>query len=406
LNQPGIGRTFITKLNPEKAPSSSLMYSALAGNPGNNTNDFLFSQSIAVDKAGNAYVGAWTYNLRLFTSKFAFQKEAPPVPNAYVFELNNSGSSIVNGTYLGGGNSDYVGQVAVDGNGNTYVVGYTDSWDFLTTAYEQPHPSVNLFEGFYVKLNRQFAAISSVEYGDVTDGNEALAAVPDDAGGLWVGGSAGRQFPTTANAYQPTYGGNYDGYLLHTDFAGLCSSNGVEICSISADGTSSERIHFTSQAGDVEGAVRILLSIDGMSAYGLNAAQFDTWLPVAPGKHVATVLAEDANGAQYEDQQVFSVTPSSSCPLNPVTPSLTFCSPLNAAVIKGPVTIQVQANDAVAPKVVALYVDGSLQSTIQGQNGIYTDTLRLPVGVHHLSVQGTDSSSRRIYTMTVLRVTQ
>jgi hypothetical protein len=102
--------------------------------------------------------------------------------------------------------------------------------------------------------------------------------------------------PVTANAYQPLYQGNYDGYLLHTNFAGLCESGGVQICAISADPALSERIHFTSQADDVEGATNIALNIDGMLAYSLHAAQFDTWLPVAPGTHVATVISETASG--------------------------------------------------------------------------------------------------------------
>jgi hypothetical protein len=404
LYQPGTGRAFVAKLDPSKNPASSLLYAALAGNPGNNGNDFLSGQSIAVDQSGNAYVGSWTYNLRLFTSKFAFQKNAPTVPSAYVFELNSSGSSIVNGTYLGGGGDDFTAQVSVDANHNTYVVGFTNSWDFPTTAYSQQRSLTNVFEGYYVKLNPHFAAVSSVEYGGTTDGAEGYAGAPDGAGGLWAAGYAGSQFPTTANAYQPSYQGNYDGYLLHTDMAGLCPSQGVEICTISADNTSSERTHFTSQAGDVEDAVRISLSIDGMSAYAIDAAQFDTWLPVAPGNHFATVSVEDGNGGTHQDQQQFSVAASASCPLNPVAPSLTFCSPLNAAVVHGPVSIQVQANDSVPPKAVRLYVDGNLQSTLQNQNGSYTARLNLPTGIHHLTVQGTDSSSNSLATTAVVHV--
>jgi len=404
LNQAGLGRTLIVKLDPTQPPSLSLVYAALAGNPGHSTNDFLSGQSIAVDRAGNAYVGAWTYNVGLFTSKFAFQTEAPIVPNAYVFEVNSNGSAIVNGTYIGGGNSEYVGHVSVDGAGNTYVAGYTNSWDFLTTAYARPEPLNNLFEGYYVKLNPQFAAVSAVEYGGTVDGAVGYAAVPDGAGGLWAAGFAGSQFPTTANAYQSSYQGNYDGYLLHTDLAGLCPSDGVEICTIFADNTSPERIHFASQAADGEDALSIALSIDGMFAYSLHAAQFDTWLPVAPGSHVAKVLAKDANGAQHQNQQGFSVSASSGCPLNPVNPSLTICSPLNADVIKDPVTIQVQANDSVPPNALRLYVDGSLRATIPAQTSSYVYTLRLKPGIHHFSVQGTDSGGRYLATSAVARV--
>jgi hypothetical protein len=410
LNQPGGARTPIVKLDPSRPPSSSLVYSAIAGNPGHNSNNFISGESIAVDQSGNAYVGTWTYNIGLFTSPWAFQTEAPTAPNAYVFELNRPGSLMLNGTYLGGGNLDYVGQVSVDAGGNTYVTGSTYSWNFLTTAYGNPTPLDSVSQAYYVKLNPQFAAVSSVVFGATGEAEnyDGFAAAPDGTGGLWVAGDAGSQFPTTPDAYQPAYQGNDDGYLLHTDFAGLCPSGGegVEICAISADNTLSERIHFISQGGNVEAATNIALAVDGMSAYSLHAAQFDTWLPVAPGTHLATVVVEDASGTQHEDQQQFSVAASSVCPLNPVNPSLTLCSPLNAAVIKGPLTIQVQANDAVPPTALQLYVDGNLQTIVKGQNGSYTYTLRLTPGIHSVVVQGVDSGGNFLATTAVARVVQ
>jgi beta-propeller repeat-containing protein/Big-like domain-containing protein len=408
LDQAGTGRTFVAKLDPSKLPNGSLVYSALAGNPGHSSNDFLAAESLAVDQAGDAYVGAWTYNTGLFASQWAFQPNAPTVPNAYVFELNPSGSAIVNGTYIGGSNNDYVGKVSVDTDGNIYVAGSTESWDFLTTAYGNPTPLDSVSQAYYVKLNPQFAAVSSVAFGATgkAENYDGFATAPDGTGGLWVAGYAGSQFATTPNAYQPTYQGNGDGYLLHTNFAGLCTGDGVAICTISPDSTLPERIHFTSQASDVEDASDLALSIDGMVAYRLHAAQFDTWLPVAPGNHVATALVQDAGGEQYQDQQQFRVAASSACPLNPLTPSLTFCSPLNAAVVKGPLTIQIQANDAVPPPQVQLYVDGTLLTTLSVQNGSYTYTLQLPPGVHRVSAQGTDSGGEYVATTAIARVIQ
>jgi hypothetical protein len=342
----------------------------------------------------------------LFTSPWAFQAKAPATPNAYVFELNRSGSSIVNGTYLGGRRNDYVGQVSVDRDGDTYIAGYTNSWDFRTTAYGTLQAQNSLLEGYYVKLNPQFAAVSSVEFGGTLEGAQGFASVPDGAGGLWVAGYAGSQFPTTANAYQPSYQGKYDGYVLHTDFAGLCGSGdeGVALCGIAADSTLPERLHFTGQASDVERVDSIVLDIDGMPAYGLHAAQFDTWLPVAPGSHVATVVTQDTTGERHQKQQSFSVTASSSCPLNPVSPSLTLCSPLNAAVVDGPLTVQAVANDGIPPTTVQLYVDGKLWTTITGQGGSYIYTLQLTPGIHRVGVRGTDGDGFDVSTTAVARV--
>jgi hypothetical protein len=410
LVQYGLGRTLVVKLDPTKPSASSMVYSALVGNPGHSSNDFISAESIAVDRSGNAYVGAWTYNLRLFTSPRAFQKIAPPTPNAYVFELNRSGSAITNGTYLGGGDLDFVTAVSVDKIGNVYVSGVTDSWDFLTTAYGnplQPEIPYHRDQAYYVKLNPQFAAISSVVIGG-PDNVDAGPSVPDGSGGLWVAGNAGAQFPVTANAYQPTYGGNYDGFLFHTDFERLCAGegDGVALCTIAADPTSPERIHFTAQAANVEAADSITLAIDKMPAYFLHAAQFDTWLPVAPGDHTATVLVRDIKGSWREDRREFTVAASSACPMNPLNPSLTFCSPLNAAVVSGPLTILVVSSESVPPPSLSLHVDGAFVASVAFQNGSYTYTLELPPGVHRVSVKGTDSSQQQLRTSAVFRETQ
>ena len=93
-------------------------------------------------------------------------------------------------------------------------------------------------------------------------------------------------------------------------------------------------------------------------------------------------------------------------PLNPLTPSLTLCSPLNAAVVKGPLTVVAQSNESVPPKSVQLFIDGVLQTTVQGNSGTYTYTLQLAAGVHRVSVQGVDSNRDYSATTAVVRITE
>ena len=100
---------------------------------------------------------------------------------------------------------------------------------------------------------------------------------------------------------------------------------------------------------------------DGQQAYSVNAAQFDILLPVAPGSHTASVTFRSVNENSQTSQQTFTVKASATCPLNVISPSLTICSPLNAAVVKGSVTFNIQANDPNPPKNVYLDVDASLR---------------------------------------------
>ncbi len=406
LDQNGAAITFVVKLDPSRLPQGSLVYSALVGGS-LQTNDFMEPESLAVDRSGNVYVGAWTYNIGLYTSKWAFQPKAAAVPNAYVFELNAAGSALLNGTYLGGSGTDYIGQVAVDGSGNTYVTGSTDSWDFPITTYGDVSSAVRYDIGFYAKLNPEFAAVSVAEFGNTLEASDdGWAALPDGAGGAWFGGSAGLQFPTTSNAFQPAYAGNYDGVLFDSDFAGVCDSDGVAICSIAADSGNSERVHFIGQASDMEDNVNIALAIDGLPVYSSHAAQFDSWLPVAAGNHVARVLAQNLDGSQSQSQEAFSVTASSACPVNLQSLTLTFCNPLNAAALKSPVTVQVQANDTIGISSIQLYVDGQLDGTMSGNNGVFTTTLSLAPGAHSFNAQGYDLYNNFMTTSAAARVTK
>jgi hypothetical protein len=403
LNQPG-GSTFVVKLDPSRAPSSSMIYGALVGSPtGTSSNTFIEPFSIALDAAGDTYVSTWTYNTGMYTSPAAFQPASGTPPDGYVFELNPSASAIINGTYLGGGSADYAAALSTDSSGNTYVSGFTDSWDFPFTAYGNPGQAYNNDLAFYVKLNPQFAAVSSVVFGP--NGTDSRNSIADLAGGAWFSGYTQAGFLTTLNAYQPQAAGSYDGYLLHTNFAGLCETSTVAVCAIVPDSYSTQRLEFTAQAADVEGAKSIVLYLDGLVAFSSRAAQFDVWLPVALGNHTATVVSQSADGSTQRAQQAFWVASSSTCPLSPVVPSLTFCGPLNAAVVSGSVNVVMQANDgSVPPATVNLYADGKLAATLQNQNGSYTGTLTLPSGPHTLSAYGKDSSNDVLRTSVVLQV--
>src|SRR5437879_12463271 len=54
--------------------------------------------------------------------------------DAFVTKLNATGSALLYSTYLGGSNYDWGQGIAVDADGNAYVTGGTSSSDFPTTA--------------------------------------------------------------------------------------------------------------------------------------------------------------------------------------------------------------------------------------------------------------------------------
>lgn len=124
-------------------------------------------------------------------------------------------------TYLGGSNSDYATGIAVDGQGNVYVAGVTDSTDFPTlNPYQNTNPGQT---AFISKLN---AAGTGLIYSTFLGSVSALAAglIVDGAGNVYIAGdTTSPNFPVL-NAFQPTYKavgeGDENGFFTKLDATG------------------------------------------------------------------------------------------------------------------------------------------------------------------------------------------
>jgi hypothetical protein len=118
---------FVTKLSPS---GSSLVYSTYLGGSSHEN-----GWAIAVDDSGSAYVTGATLSTD-FPTLNPFQADQPDW-DVFVTKLSPSGTSLVYSTYLGGGRQEAAYGLAVDGSGNAYVTGKTESADFPTfNAYQ------------------------------------------------------------------------------------------------------------------------------------------------------------------------------------------------------------------------------------------------------------------------------
>jgi hypothetical protein len=189
----------------------------LAGSMTNPT----FGQAIAIDTSGNAYVTGFTTSINFPTTSGAIQTTFPGgQDDAFVTKLNPAGSGLVYSTYLGGsdgGTSNGTG-IVVDSAGYAYVTGDTTSQNFPTT----PGAFQATFFGtvFAAKLNPAGSALVYSTYlGGGLDGASGIAV--DAAGNAYVTGSTGSSnFPTTAGAFQPSYGGTGDAFVMKLNSTG------------------------------------------------------------------------------------------------------------------------------------------------------------------------------------------
>src|SRR5262249_40627071 len=121
----GFGNAYVTKLNPS---GSALIYSTYLGSEAS-------GGGIAIDAAGSAYVAGFTYSTTFPTTPGAFQttcagSPCSENPDAFITKFNATGSALIYSTYLGGALTDNGFGIAIDADGDAFVVGTTASSNF------------------------------------------------------------------------------------------------------------------------------------------------------------------------------------------------------------------------------------------------------------------------------------
>src|SRR5882672_6170798 len=201
LNNFGAG--FVTKLS---AAGSTLVYSTLLGGGGSD-----ISSGIAVDAARNAYVTGNTASPDFPTNPGAFQRTFGGGDqfsgDAFVSKIDPTGSALVYSTYLGGARPEWGGGIAVDASGNAYVTGKTFSLDFPTTAEALQTASGGDWDAYVTILNPTGSALVYSTYFGRNSIDTGTGIAVDANGNTYVTGETGGSIPTTAGAFQTTYGG-------------------------------------------------------------------------------------------------------------------------------------------------------------------------------------------------------
>ncbi len=205
---------FVTEVN---ASGSALVYSTYLGGSSED-----WCTGIAVDGAGNAYVTGTTSSANFPTTSGAFQTVYGGNLEAFVTELNASGSNLVYSTYLGGSADDLGYSITVNGSGNAYVTGSTTSTDFPTTNGAYQTSSSGGTYAFITELNSSGSTLVYSTYlggGGGYDGGQGIAL--DGSGNVYVTGTAEGYFPTTSGAFQTVFGNDtYDAFVAKLNPAG------------------------------------------------------------------------------------------------------------------------------------------------------------------------------------------
>ena len=162
------------------------------------------AQAVGIGSSGDVYVAGDTYSAN-FPVKSSLQAYGGG-DDAFVTELNPSGSALVFSTYLGGSGDDRASALHLDGSGDIYIVGSTTSANFPTVNAFQPTYGGNT-DAFVTKLTPSGSSIGFSSYLGGSGLDQAQALTIDSSNNLYiVGFTASTDFPTL-DPTQPTLGG-------------------------------------------------------------------------------------------------------------------------------------------------------------------------------------------------------
>ncbi|MBS1792550.1 MAG: SBBP repeat-containing protein [Acidobacteria bacterium] len=210
----GQSDVFVCKLD---VTGANLVYSTFLGG------DALdYGEGIAVDSGGNAYIAGFTQNGTVVDYPFtagAFQTTYQGGTNdMFVTKLNALGSVLSYSTFLGGTDSDSASDIAIDSNGNAYIVGNVlNGGGFPVTvgAYDTTHNGA--IDTAVCELNSTGSALVFSTFIGGNGSDVATAIAIDASGSPYVTGytlnSVGTNYPATAGAYQTSHNGGHDAYL-------------------------------------------------------------------------------------------------------------------------------------------------------------------------------------------------
>ncbi|MBN2492702.1 MAG: SBBP repeat-containing protein [Planctomycetes bacterium] len=183
------------------------------------------SQSIAVDGTGNAYITGYTGSTeQTFPVAVGPDLTHNGGDDGFVAKVNAAGTALLYCGYIGGSGTDYGIAIAVDGAGNAYVTGRTDSTEQTFPVTVGPDLTHNGgLDAFVAKVNAAGTALlycgyiggSGTEYGGID-------IAVDAAGNAFVSGqtaSTEQTFPVTVGP-DLTHNGGYDAFVAKVNPAG------------------------------------------------------------------------------------------------------------------------------------------------------------------------------------------
>ncbi|MHA2096461.1 MAG: SBBP repeat-containing protein [Candidatus Hodarchaeales archaeon] len=189
---------------------SSLEYSTFLGG-----SDADYSYSLAFTPSDEIWMTGQTSSLDFPVSLDANDSSLTGSNDIFLTRFAANGTNVIYSTYIGGSSSDSPGAITVDQNGDLWMTGQTQSSNFPTTldAYDTTYGGS--YDAFLLKFAGNESKYLYSTYFGGGDQDYARSIDVDKFGNIWISGETGSDlFPTTPNAYNSTFSGVRDAFIL------------------------------------------------------------------------------------------------------------------------------------------------------------------------------------------------
>jgi hypothetical protein len=210
LTHNGLFDVFVAKVN---ADGTALDY---CGYIGGSSHDY--GRGIAVDSSGNAYVTGYTLSMEsTFPAAVGPDLTQNGNHDAFVAKVKANGKALDYCGYIGGSGQDYGRGIAVDGSGNAYVTGSTNSTESSFPIEGGPYLTQSGdFDAFVAKVDPQGTAVLYCGYIGGSGEDVGTGIAVDGSGNAYITGytsSSESTFPAIGGPYVTYNGGYYDAFV-------------------------------------------------------------------------------------------------------------------------------------------------------------------------------------------------
>ncbi len=204
---------FVTKMDPTGA---TLQFSTYLGGSDND-----IAQAIALDPGGNIYVAGSTASGDFPIVPGSYQtNSAGGDTDMFVSKVSLDGRSLAYSTYIGSRGSDVAYSIAIDGTGQAFITGSSNSDVFPVTSDAQQKTRAGGSDAVLVKLNQSGTALMYSTFLGGSNDDTGRGVAVDSSGTAYIAGiTSSRNFPATGQSASPSYnGGDSDGFVAKISF--------------------------------------------------------------------------------------------------------------------------------------------------------------------------------------------